>query len=927
MRIILLCMLLILYSCTDKNATERTRLALDGWWLFSTDPSDSGIADKWYLMDFSDSIPLPGTMDLSRKGYLNTDTTTMHLNRIYRYDGAAWYRKKISIPESFRGQHIELIFERTKPSMIWIDSLEAGQSLLLESPQSFDLSDLLTPGDHYLTVRIDNRLRNTPYGNVHIYSDDTQTNWNGILGRMELEVSPQTRISDLQVYPDMQGQKIRIRMNIDQAPRDTETTIGLFLDRSADGKTKHYPPVYKTVRFNSFIELEYDMKGKVLYWDEFRQPLYTLRVELAVAGGTDVKSAPFGMREFTTKGTHFTINGRNTFLRGKHDACVFPLTGHPPMDTEGWQQVFRIAKSYGINHYRFHSWCPPEAAFDAADREGIYLQPELPFWGGLDSDSVAGMLLQEGFGILKSYANHPSFVLFSHGNEIWSGHDRVEKNILALKEYDSRPMYTMGSNNNSGYVPPRPCSDFFIAARTPYSHDTILTHTRLAQAYVDSRDGGILNTVVPATDYNFSFAVSSLPIPLVGHETGQYQIFPDFRETEKYTGVLRAWNLEVFRKRLEQAGMADQDSLFNKASGAWSALCYRAEMETALRTPGMAGFQLLDLQDFPGQGTALVGILDAFMDSKNVVTQEDWLKSCNDIVLLAEFPKYCWTLEENYRAKVLIANYSDRDMEKARIDWKAILPGGKIYREGHTDFFSSGQGELSESIEISFGLSDLGTVSRLDLEISLPGTEIKNSYPLWVYPADPKPADTSGIIVARQLDPRILSMLNSGASVLLFPHPEDLKGEYTDGLFPPDFWNYGMFRGISESNGKPVSPGTLGLLMDPSHPVFINFPTDFHTNWQWYTIVKESHPLILDRTVRAFRPIIQVIDNLERNHKLGLLFEFRYGKGKLLVCMADPEQLPDRPEAQQFYRALLGYMKSDTFRPDYELHQGETVLW
>jgi hypothetical protein len=236
------------------------------------------------------------------------------------------------------------------------------------------------------------------------------------------------------------------------------------------------------------------------------------------------------MRKFSADGTQFKINGRTTFLRGKHDACVFPLTGHPPMDAEGWLKIFEIAKSYGINHYRFHSYCPPEAAFDVADKVGIFLQAELPFWGGLESDTVANMLKEEGIEMLKQYANHPSFVMFSHGNEIWSGHDLVEKNIISLKEYDNRPLYTMGSNNNIGYVAPRKCSDFFVAARTPFAHDTTLTHLRLTHAFADSRDGGILNTQTPSTEMNFSYPVSQIDIPIISHEIGQYQIYPDYNE-------------------------------------------------------------------------------------------------------------------------------------------------------------------------------------------------------------------------------------------------------------------------------------------------------------------------------------------------------------------------------------------------------------
>ncbi|HOW32443.1 MAG TPA: beta-glycosidase, partial [Bacteroidales bacterium] len=603
------------------------------------DTSGKGIEQRWFAKVLDDSVNLPGTTDLNGKGFLNADTTTMHLNRVYRYEGAAWYRKKVIIPESQRDKRISLTLERTKTTDVWIDSNYAGSSHILQSPQHFDVTAFLSPGEHNISVRVNNDLKLTPYGNVHIYSDDTQTNWNGILGNICLEATPRTYISDLQVYPDTEKRKISVSLEVVNPLNIKDINIELSVTKTVDGRTTRLKPLKTTVDFSPTIRLEYELGNDCSLWDEYSRPLYQLTATIKNGDEKDSKTVPFGMRKFAASGTQFKINGRTIFLRGKHDAAVFPLTGFPPMDDEGWTRVFRIAKAYGINHYRFHSWCPPEAAFTAADREGIYLQAELPFWGGLDVDSIADMLKAEGFAMLKAYANHPSFVMFSHGNEIWSGHDRVEKNILALKATDNRLLYTMGSNNNVGFVPPRNCSDFFVGARTPFAHDTILTHTRLTQAFCDSRDGGILNTTLPSAMINYSYPVSRMPIPIVSHEIGQYQVYPDFKETMKYNGVLRARNLEVFGNRLKNAGMYELDSAFQKASGAWAAICYKAEMEAALRTYGMAGFQLLDLQDFPGQGTALVGILDAFMDSKNVVSREAWLQSCSDVVLLPQFAK------------------------------------------------------------------------------------------------------------------------------------------------------------------------------------------------------------------------------------------------------------------------------------------------
>lgn len=892
----------------------RTRLDLRGAWQFALDSADKGIQEQWYSKDFDGQMNLPGTTDLNKKGYHNQDSTTMHYSRVYKYEGPAWYRRKVIIPKDFKGKHISLFLERTKTTQVWIDQTLVGGSSILQSPQTFDLSKYLSPGEHTITIRVDNNLKLTPYGNVHIYSDDAQTNWNGIIGELFLEATAKTYINNLQVFPDVEHKKINVKMGISNAADLKQLTVDLQLEHIADGKITNLA----TQRFKQTsaaeLTLSYDLGDAMQLWDEYNRPLY--RLTAAISGGKikDAATAELGMRKFSTHGTQFSINGRPTFLRGKHDAAVFPLTGRPPMDVDGWLKIFNVAKAWGINHYRFHSWSPPKAAFTAADQLGIYLQVELPFWGGLDNDTLASALRAEGIAMLKHFANHPSFVMFSHGNEIWGGHDRVEQNILAFKAYDPRPLYTMGSNVNIGYHPLQKSSDFFVGSRTGSKGDTILTHTRMTHAFADSKNGARLNALPPSTDFDYSYPVSELRVPIVSHEIGQYQIYPDYREISKYTGVVEAWNLEVFKQRLQRAGMMDQNIAFQQASGMWAALCYKAELEAAFRTSGFGGFQLLDLQDFPGQGTALVGILDAFMDDKKVISKEDWRMSINDVVLLAAFPKYVWTNGEPFKAKLEVANYSNKDLQQAII-WKLKRKNGTPIAMSVREGMVFKQGGLTTVKEINIPLSAIKQAEQLFLEITLENTAYKNVYPIWVYPQDAPVVPKKAVNVLTRLDANTLKQLQGGAKVLLFPQAADVKANAVGGLFPPEFWNYGMFKGISESNKKPVSPGTLGLLTNADHSLFRDFPTDSHTNWQWYSIIKASNPLILDKTSQAYRPVVQVIDNLERNHKLGMVFEFKVGKGKLLVCMSQLNLIMDKPEARQFYNSIVNYMNTADFNP------------
>ena len=430
------------------------------------------------------------------------------------------------------------------------------------------------------------------------------------------------------------------------------------------------------------------MGNDIRYWSEFNPALYKLAVTLKGKKVLDNTSVDFGMRKFSTEGTQFTINGTKTFLRGKHDACVFPLTGHPPMDVESWQKVFRIAKSYNINFYRFHSWTPPLAAFEAADIEGIYMQPELPFWGSISNNRNAGLnafLLKEGDHIFEAYGNHASFVMFALGNELRGDFEVMKEFLNHFRTVDNRHLMAYGSNNYLGFRGQVPGEDYYAACRVGADTDTTYrTHIRASFSFADANDGGYINGRYPSTSLNYSGAIAKCSVPAVGTEVGQYQIYPDYDEIKKYTGVMKPWNFEVFRERLKENNLSDQAKDFFRASGALSAICYKADIEMAIRTPGFGGFHLLDLQDFPGQGTALVGLLDAFMDSKGIITPEEFSHFCNRVVPLVIMEKYCWANNEQFTGKIQIANYSENSLPAQPVRWELKNGRGDIVFHGDT---------------------------------------------------------------------------------------------------------------------------------------------------------------------------------------------------------------------------------------------------
>lgn len=831
----------ILIACLGlvSLGLQAQSVSLAGEWNVELGKSGSAFAkSKRAFQGEVKRAILPGTIDTNHLGFAPKDTMeTTHLTRLYAYKGAARYSRTINIPKDWKKKPVELFLERTRPTWVYVDGELVDSCSFISTPQRYLLPKKVKRGKHLLEIVVDNG-RGVPeqvYGSSHAYTEDTQTNWNGIIGRIELQLASFTDC------------------------KSTETLAGAISSRS-------------------------------------------------VASPSALQMPDFA-KDFHIEGAHFYANGHRIFLRGKHDAAVWPLTGHVEMGVEGWMKYLGTCKEYGINHVRFHSWCPPEAAFVAADSLGIYLQPELPFWGSFDKkdERLIAFLHQEGVNILREYGHHPSFRMMALGNELWGDIDKMKEFVDDFRKIAPDKYYTFGSNYYLGYQGIKEGMDYFTTCRIGgEGWGKYNTHTRGSFSFADAYDGGMINHFHPNSTMNFDEACDKAGIPIISHETGQFQTYPDYREMKKYTGVLHPYNFEVFRRRLAAAGMLSQADDFHKASGLWSVKLYKADIEMDLRTRNMAGFQLLDIQDYPGQGSAFVGILDAFMESKGITTPEEWRQWCSPVVPLLEMKKFCFEDGEKIQAKVKVANYGGTSLYGKKLMWKIGDAEGVMniftYDEGLIDV-----GILDEEISAD-------KPAKLNVSLNIEGTEARNSYELWVYPK--KALEKKGIIIARDLNQEVVKVLEKGGKVLWMP---DSLPYTVGGLFQTDYWNYRMFKTICENNKKKASPGTLGILTNPEHPIFKGFPTEMHTNWQWFPVIKESHPLVLDNFAKDYRPIVQVIDNIERNHKLGLVMEWKVGAGKLLVCMSDLEKAAKYPEGKAFYQSVIDYMRSADFNPSAEI--------
>jgi len=871
----ILLLILLAWSCTQQRSID-----LSGEWQVSLDS----------LASFQ-PIALPGTTDLAGLGTPNTlepaitGEQIQRLTRRHSFLGAAFYKREIEIPEAMAGRPLALTLERVLwESAVWVDGKRLpGSEESLTTAHRHLIPEGLGAGRHTLMLRIDNRKRyDLSWRDLaHAYTNDTQIIWNGVLGEMTLEALEPVEITRVDVYPDAAERTVRIRTRL---VRHTPDLASVRVRYRTDGRGAGQEVALQ----GDTTEVEYTMSlGDAALWDEFHPELH----DLTVLCGADRRNVRFGLRDFVQAGDHFEVNGRRIFLRGTLNCCIYPLTGTPPMDEAGWEKEFNVCREWGLNHIRFHSWCPPDAAFRVADRMGFYLQVELPDWAKtIGQEDVDAFLKAEYDRIVAAYGNHPSFCLLTCGNELERGYDWLNAMVRYMKEQDPRHLYanstySMGAGHK-GY--PEPEDQFMVASRT-----------YLGQI----RGQDYLGTESPDFTHDYSPYTADFDLPLVSHEIGQYSVYPHLQEIEKYTGVLEPLNFKGVRNDLEAHGLLDKAEDWTMASGRLAALLYKEEVERALKSPRLSGFQLLGLQDFSGQCTALVGLVDAFWDNKGLVSPEWFRQACAPVTPLVRFSKPWWTTDETFSAGVEIANYGPEEFT-ADVVW-TLRNGGQTLASGvfeDQELPTGGNAILPEGIRVK--LDGLSEAAQLTLEVAVEGTPWRNSWSVWVYPAGQE-EDAGEVVLARTLS-QALPVLQQGGTVLLSPDPASLRGE--PGKFVPVFWSPVFF---------PAEAGTMGLLCDPAHPALGAFPTRMHSDWQWWYLTKHSCAVDLTGLPQA-ESILEAVDNFTQNRRLSYVFEIQCESGRLLVCAMDllsPEAAA-RPEVQQLRRSLLEYMNSPAFHPE-----------
>lgn len=901
--------------CISAFAQIQNDQSLNGTWQFKLDPEDKGLKENWQGTSFTDHITLPGTTDEAHYGEKTSGSDFGILTRAYKYYGPAWYSREIEIPSEWNGKSIRMELERVLwESRVFIDGKEVSVQDALSTPHCHDLG-YLSPGKHRLTIRINNDLIYNIGDKGHVYTEYTQSIWNGAVGRLQLKAVEAVHFSNPQVFTKVSPCTLQVTDTImNTSAKKVDTRISWQLTERESGAVVFSRTTEQLLQKGAnVLDFQAAMPAGIKLWNDVTPNLYRLKVTVQDKKKTyDTREIEFGFREVTSSKSKIQINGKPVFLRGNLDCVHFPLTGYPSCKVEDWERIFRIYKDYGLNHVRFHSWCPPEAAFVAADRIGIYIQAEtiwIDWWmsveqkerkemdtkghpQGLGKNPSADRYVQQELRrMIDAYGNHPSFVMQCIGNELGnSDFEVMESWMKPLRAKDSCRLYAVST------------------ARKIMSVDQYM-----ATHYIDGLGSTRGLRGGASTAWDFEDVYSQSNIPILSHEIGQWPVYPKWEEIKKYTGVLKARNLEEFREQARKNRIEEQNGEFVAASGALNQIMYKYEIESFLRTPSCAGIQLLSMQDYQGQGEALIGWLDVFYDSKGITTPEQFRAHHDTTVALLRMPKYVWENNEPFTAEMQLAHYGTEDLQDG-LYWKIKDANSNLVASGETASRRWPVGSSELGGKISCDLSQITTAQKLTVEVGLQGRAIANRWNIWVYPsvntsADRQKESTGTVYVTDRMDAACIKHLENGGKVFLQAAALGTEETCDKISYYPLYWSLTFFPG----QGK----NTIGMVVRDKHPLFAEFPTDSHSDWQWQSVYKDARAFYINDYPEAYKPIAQPVDDFHRNNKLAAIFELKAGKGKLLVCGFDLKD-EKNPVARQLKKSILHYMDSEDFNPSLE---------
>jgi beta-galactosidase len=867
------------------------------------DPKDVGISEKWYSAARYDStMPVPGCWNANGAG-------TESDNLFHKFEGPAWYHRQITLPKGWKDKAIWLEFGGVhRTADVWVNGQSVGRHVAYVTPFKFDISDYVAhDAKADISVRVDGRRNGDidPLYGCFDLMDMGDLDWGGMYRGVQLRATEAAWIENLHVIPHVAERTAEVTVEVGgpiAQPYDIAVeVIGAQGELAGNGKAgishaEASPTISVPIA---------DAK----LWSPQHPHLYTVKATLYRGGEQiDSKSDRFGMREIGKVGKGFVLNGQPIFLRGYGDDCIFPNTIAPPVDKHYYLRRFEVAKSYGFNYIRHHSWFPPKEYLDAADEMGILLQPEFPIaydaFFDASTPEKKQLYLDSWREVIRANWNHPCIADWCMGNEIGSQHELSREMYRIAKEIDATRMVidTDGVWIRTVGDPMRPTLDFL----TPVFDE----HPRWG--FNDNK-------------YPLDLKATK---PILVHEMGNFATLPSLTQIDLFTNGVRPYWLYTLRDLVTKQGVEQEYESWVAKSNKLQAVVLKVNTEAARRSPDISGYQQWLLQDYWNGSN---GVLDTFYRPKGI-TAAQYRKFNSPTVLLMDCARRNYWAGETVEITILASRYEDQPSQDAMLTWK-LTCDGKVCADGEESGLSVKSDGVKTLRTIYVEMPNLANAHRLSLSASLTDQNGRssNDWDFWVYPkqmiaANQKRICCAGLqevrdtfpgmsgaedlagcqlLITAQVTPEQLAYLVNGGRALLMNAGEAFPSTYSS--FRPCWW-----LGDRENESK-----NTGTVIDKTHPALRGFPNDGWCDLNFANLLNKSTAVLMDDLPAKIPPIIRCLDVHGELRNKAYLFEVKVGQGKLLstsMNFANGLQMKD-PAAIYLLDGLMKYAMGADFAP------------
>ena len=349
---------------------------------------------------------------------------------------------------------------------------------------------------------------------------------------------------------------------------------------------------------------------------------------------------------------------------------------------------------------------------------------------------------------------------------------------------------------------------------------------------------------------------------------------------------MRPWNLSRHYETAAAKNALRFQREYHAASAKLNRLIYKEEVESFLRTPSCAGLQLLNIQDYTGQGEALVGWRDPFYELKSGFKgMAPFSNVWGPVSFLARFPRFTYVAGETFRAKLQIRNLTEKTLPKG-MKYFYVIAGKR------------GEVTLPEDIEAG-AVKTVATVERKLTDAMVKARQTlrfgHNEWNFWVYPREEKCALPAGVVETSDIAVMKKALAEGKTVLYLGSSFKSAKGK-----FKSIYWSTRWFQIPN------TTAAALGTWFDVRHPALSGFVTDDFTDWQWYSLAQGATIHALKGLPKDYRPIALSVNDFHFSDLTSTMFEALVGKGRLFVCGYDLSA--SSPESKRLRNSVYAYL-------------------